>query len=191
MSGLEKIVNQILDEAKSKADDIIKDAKETVKEIQDQASKERSADEAELNAKLLAEEKNYQERMASSVEFKRRKALLSAKQNLITEIIDKAYERMVRQEDGEYFKMIWKLLEKAATDGDGVICFSKEDLKRLPADADEKVRTIAAAKGGKLSISKETRDIESGFILAYGGIEENCTLKALFDSKKDELFKKR
>ena len=45
----------------------------------------------------------------------------------------------------------------------------------------------AAEKGGSLVLSKEQKAIEDGFILVYGGIEENCTLKALLDAKKDEL----
>ncbi len=30
-------------------------------------------------------------------------------------------------------------------------------------------------------------NIDNGFILAYGGIEENCTIRAMFDAKRDEL----
>ena len=34
---------------------------------------------------------------------------------------------------------------------------------------------------------KEPRPIEDGFVLVYGGIEENCTFRALMDAKKDQL----
>ena len=30
-------------------------------------------------------------------------------------------------------------------------------------------------------------NIDNGFILTYGGIEENCTIRAMFDAKRDEL----
>ena len=33
-------------------------------------------------------------------------------------------------------------------------------------------------------ISEEARKIDGGFILVYGGIEENCTIKAVFDDEK-------
>ena len=56
----------------------------------------------------------------------------------------------------------------------------------MPSDFEEKIIAAAAEKGGSLVLSKE-RSIEDGFILVYGGIEENCTLKALLDAKKDEL----
>ena len=32
--------------------------------------------------------------------------------------------------------------------------------------------------------------MDGGFVLTYGGIEENCTIKALFDAKREELSDK-
>ena len=57
----------------------------------------------------------------------------------------------------------------------------------MPQDFEKKIAAAAEAKGGSLVLKKEPKAIEDGFILVYGGIEENCTLKALFDAKKDEL----
>ena len=45
----------------------------------------------------------------------------------------------------------------------------------------------AKEKGGSLTLGKEPGKIEDGFLLVYGGVEENCTLKALMDAKKDSL----
>ena len=50
---------------------------------------------------------------------------------------------------------------------------------------------IAAKKRRKTDSVKEGNDtIRGGFVLLYGGIEENCTFKAMFDSKKGELSDK-
>lgn len=57
----------------------------------------------------------------------------------------------------------------------------------MPADFEKRISAAAEEKGGSLVLSKEPKAIEDGFILVYGGIEENCTLKALLDAKKDEL----
>ena len=54
----------------------------------------------------------------------------------------------------------------------------------------EQAGEIAAGKGGSLKVSRETRDIPNGFVLVYGGVEENCTLKAMFEAKRDELADK-
>mgnify|MGYP000596436222 CR=1 FL=1 len=39
----------------------------------------------------------------------------------------------------------------------------------------------------ELVIDKEPANIKDGFVLVYGEIEENCTLKALFDSNIDRI----
>ena len=74
--------------------------------------------------------------------------------------------------------------------GEGKILFSKTDTERLPKDFAD---TLAAAleksgkEGAKLTVSGETRDIDGGFVLTYGGIEENCSFDALFDSAHEML----
>ena len=45
----------------------------------------------------------------------------------------------------------------------------------------------AQKKGGHLVVSKEPKDMDGGFVLVYGGIEENCTIRAMFHTKQDEL----
>ena len=57
----------------------------------------------------------------------------------------------------------------------------------MPADFRAGIGKISKAKGGSLKICRQEKGIEGGFVLAYGGIEENCTLRAMFDAKRDEL----
>ena len=71
--------------------------------------------------------------------------------------------------------------------GEGVICFAQRDLDRMPEGFSGKVKTAAAAKGGSLVLSPEPAELDGGFLLVYGGIEENCGIKAIFDSMKEEL----
>lgn len=42
----------------------------------------------------------------------------------------------------------------------------------MPQDFEAKIAKIAGDKGGSLTLGKEVRKIENGFVLAYGGIEE-------------------
>ena len=91
---------------------------------------------------------------------------------------------------GDELSMLLKLVGKYALAQDGVICFSAKDLERLPSGFEEQAGEIAAGKGGSLKVSRETRDIPNGFVLVYGGVEENCTLKAMFEAKRDELADK-
>ena len=52
------------------------------------------------------------------------------------------------------------------------------------------IQKTAAGKGGALSLSRDAKEMSGGFILVYGGIEENCTIRALFDAERDELSDK-
>ena len=83
--------------------------------------------------------------------------------------------------------MLLKMLGKYALPQDGEIFFSARDLKRMPAGFQDEVKKAAESKNGSLTVSEEGRNIENGFILAYGGIEENCTLQAMFDAKEIDL----
>ena len=82
------------------------------------------------------------------------------------------------------------MVQKYALPQEGIICFSQADLDRMPAGYPARLEKAAKEKGGALTVSKEGKNIENGFVLVYGGMEENCTLKAIFDEKKDDLSDK-
>lgn len=187
MTGLEKMTSQILDEAKTQADRKIAEAEGQAQKILDEAKAEAEKTAAGISKKSEMEVANYRERIASSIDLQKRTRILQAKQEMIEDILKRSYEKMADMEEGSYFDLILKMVENYADAQEGIIYFSKKDLSRMPAGFQEKIRSKAAAKGGALTISPEGADIENGFVLAYGGIEENCTLRAIFDAKKDEL----
>ena len=190
MTGLEKMKSQILDEAGKAADVKVAEAKAQAEELI-QAARTEAAREAEsISRKSEAEVANYKERAASSMDLQKRSRILEAKQAVIAEVLDKAYEKVSTMEKDEYFSMLLKLVGKYALAQDGEICFSAQDLERLPSGFEEQAGEIAAGKGGSLKVSRETRDIPNGFVRVYGGVEENCTLKAMFEAKRDELADK-
>ena len=76
------------------------------------------------------------------------------------------------------------MVEKFSLPQPGEIYFSAADLARLPADFDSRLEK--AAKGA-LQRSSETRPIDGGFVLTYGGVEENCSIEALFYAAREEL----
>lgn len=187
MTGLDKMINQILDEANSSANDTLEKARHTSQEIMDTAKAEADKLEKEISAKSQADIANFKDRMVSSNDLKRRTAILTAKQEVIADVLAKAYESIMSKGDAEYFDIIRKMLGEFTHAEAGVVYFSARDAERLPSGFEKEAEEIAAKKGGSLAVSKETRNIDGGFVLAYGGIEENCSIKALFDSKKDEL----
>ena len=190
MTGLEKIKSQILDEAKAAADSKIAEAKAKADEIVAQAEADAKKISETIAHKSELDTVNYNERTASSIDLQRRTKLLAAKQEMIQNVLDKAYQSLESMNEEEYFGVLLKLLARYALPQDGEIFFSAGDLQRMSDDFKNAVENTARDKGGSLKISAEERKIENGFVLAYGGIEENCTLQAMFDEKKDELSDK-
>lgn len=187
MTGLEKIISQIEQEAKdasaeilAKADKecagILADAKATCGEI----TAKSVADCAALRADLLA-------RAESGAQMQRKNRILAAKQEIIRDVIEKAMDKLLHQQNIDYFVLLGKMAERNARSGNGVMYLSGEDLARLPAYFPRKLNEIGEAKGGTLVLSEEPREIKGGFILAYGGIEENCSFEALFEAEKERL----
>ena len=187
MTGLEKMKNKILDEAKSLAEAKVSDAENQAQEILEAAKAEAAKTAAGISQKSEADVANYTERIASSIDLQRRTRVLSAKQEVIAEVLNKAYEKLKAMETADYFAMMMKILDKYVLAQAGEIYFSQADVNRMPADCRAEIEKIAKAKGGSLKICSQEKGIEGGFVLAYGGIEENCTLRAMFDAKRDEL----
>ncbi len=186
MSGLDKIKSQILEDANAAAAERIARAKEEADAIVAKAEEEVAA-ESEKNAQRTEEKvKNYAERIESACDMQRRKALLNAKQGMITDVLDKAYERVLTLPADKYFAMVLNILAQYAQPEEGVMYFNKADLARLPEGFEAEVEKIAKSKGGSLTISNETKEKDGGFVLVYGGIEENCTIGAMFSARRDE-----
>lgn len=190
MTGLDKMKSQILDEAKALADSKIDSAKAKACDIIRDAKAEAEKASESISQKSQADVSNYKERVVSSIDLQKRTKVLETKQEVIAQVIDKAYDSLKVMDSSEYFSMLMKMVEKYTLPQEGEIFLSPNDLGRMPSGFEAEVSEAAKAKGGALTISKEGRNIENGFVLAYGGIEENCTLKAMLDAKKDELSDK-
>lgn len=187
MSGLEKIRDRILREAEEAAAEKMHEAEDKASEIKSEAVREADQIAKDVQAKAETEIKAYSERVDSSIDLEHRTRILAAKQEIIGDVIDEAKKRILGLSDREYFDLLLKLMEKNIREGEGVIYFSEEDHDRIPSGFSFEVQELAKKHGGELSISTECRKIGPGFVLSYGGIEENCTFDALFAEKKDDL----
>ena len=188
MTGLEKILKAIEDEAQAKADEIIGEAKRAADEILAAAKLEGERQSADIAQKTTDEINNIISRAESAAVLMERKAILEAKQEIIGETISKARASLSRLSDEEYIEVILKLIKKYAHNEPGQIVFSAADRKRLPADFADRVKAVLSEKSGaSLSVSEKTADLGGGFLLVYGDIEENCSFDALFEAAREDL----
>ena len=188
MSGLDNIVEEIRNQSKQEADEILKEADVFCKDYMNKIKKDVEVEVVSIEKKALADRKLYEEKTVSGMEFLERNSILRAKQQVIEQAIDKARESIAGLNDESALSACQFLnIRKNVQQGKGKICFSKKDLDRIPNGFEDRVKEIVAENQGELVIDKEPANIKDGFVLVYGEIEENCTLKALFDSNIDRI----
>lgn len=191
MSGLDKMKAQIIAEAQENAKEILAQAHAQADSIIGEAKAQAEKDARKIVAQAEARAEDSVKRLASSSDMRKRKAVLEAKQEVISEVLEDVYKAVGELDDAAYFAMLEKVLEKYVLPEEGTICFTEKDRKRMPQGYMEKVYETAKKKGGSLELTETVPDgMDGGFILTYGGIEENCTIKALFDAKREELSDK-
>lgn len=187
MAGLDKIISQIKEESRETAARTLAAARVEADQILAEARKDAENECADIERRSRQAVANILERGRSAAELKKRGSILSEKQDLIGNTISRAKAELKGMETDAYFEMIQKLAVKSAQAGKGELLFSEKDLARMPEGFEDKLNAVLSDKGAALHISNATRDIDGGFVLTYGGIEENCSIDALFDSAHETL----
>ena len=181
MNGLDKIIAGIAQDAKSAAEQKRAEAQVAAERALERAREEAKAIEADAAQRAELEYRRIVARAHSTGEIAKKGVLLREKQKIIDDILNDAHVKLAGLEDQDYFAFLTRLLEKYAGTGAGEILLSPRDRSRVTAE----FRFAAEQKG--LEISEGTRDIDGGFVLSYGSIEENCSLSALMESERDHL----
>lgn len=182
MTGLEKITSEIKADADKSVAAIIDKANAEAKSILAGAEKEAAEAVAKINHDVSVRLSASKSTAESAAALRKRRLILEEKQKLIGEVIEEAKNIIYALPDNVYFEKILKLAEKNVSPAEGTIIFNAKDLSRLPADFETKLNVVAVAKGGKLTVSKETRPIDGGFVLLYEGIDQNCSITSLFET---------
>lgn len=190
MAGLDKIIKQILDDASNEASELKMKAEQEAASIREKAKEDCHKIDQEADSRLEVLKARYKEKSSSSAQLRKRQLILEAKQRLISETLDKAYDALLQKDEETYFAFIKRMLQKFTQAKAGEICFSQKDLDRMPPDFETEISRIAEEKGGALRLSEHGCQIDGGFILVYGGIEENCSFKAIFNAQRNELSDK-
>lgn len=188
MAGIEKMTETILADARAEAESIIEAARKAADEEKQAANNAISLQRDQNSSGIEKELEDIRQRAESARDLTRRKMILSKKQEIIARIIEKVRMSMHDADTESYFSHLYSILERYSKGEEGSICLNANDLNRLPSDFAQKVDAIAQKKGGKLEVSAVPYDIEDGFLLIYGGTEENCSFRSLIDAQKDSLY---
>ncbi len=187
MTGLEKMKSRILEEARSSAEVKIQDAQRQAQELLDEKKGQPERAAAAILAKARADAEGLKEKAVSASDLERRTKLLSARQEIIGEVLAEAYRKIKDMDAAAYFGLVEKLLAHYVLPQEGEIHFSPADAQRMPAGFEATIQEAARAKGGALTLAEGSALVPAGFVLVYGGVEENCTFKAIFETRRDEM----
>lgn len=187
MTGLDKIIERILAGAQLEADGIISQAKSEAAEIIRQAGEQTDAEASALIEKTREQAVLIGRLSDSGSELERKKQLLGIRRRMIDDVINEAVERLRRLPAGEYFAVCEKLACRYAEPKAGEIVLSKADLGRVPEGFVEALNKKLAGKGASLSLATDTVESGGGFVLRYGGVEENCAFAAIVEQDREAL----
>ena len=169
MAGLETILQKIALEGQQEAQDVLHDA---------QAQADAFIAQAQADAVQILH--------ASQLSF--RQGVLAKKQQLIQQALLEAKEALLHQPAQSYFRFCLALVVKCAQEGQkGTVAFCARDLARLPEDWENQMSEALQKKNAALSVDPVAVHIEGGCILRYGGVEENCSVEALFIAEAEKL----
>ena len=176
MAGLDKIIGEIHAESDGLIREVLDRAQKEAAQIRSEAEKKAGDSVERIRRESDARLADSKSRAQSAAALTKRQLLLQEKQNLIGEVLEKAKETFLALPEAEYFDTLLALLKK-----------NERDRKRRPADFEKKAEEAAKAKGGSLRVSEKTREIDGGLILVYEGIEQNCSVDALFETNIEML----
>ena len=177
MTGADKIIEKITRDALAKSEEILARAEAQAEQALAQAAAQ--AQGASGTAIAAAEEKAASDIAAarSRTAMTEKRILLQMKNEVIGQAIASALARLQALPEAEYFNMLARLAAEYAQPGPGVMRLAQRDLDRLPPDFSP----------AGVSISPQPAEIEGGFILAYGDIEQNCSFEALVSARLDDI----
>ena len=180
MKGLDRITERIEQDAKQKAEAIIKQAEESAAQLMAEASRECEAEVALIDKKADTDAEQLVQSARMSMEFERKRNLLTKKQEIISHVFNTALERLLGMPGDDYTKLLAATALRAVTDGEGgelllnpsdrdkhgaaVVDMVNASLMgdKISSAADVVKEVLSGLKGGKLpSIAKLAEDMTS------------------------------
>lgn len=210
MTGLDKIKERILADAKEDARRILETAQADCRQMAEKYAAEADETRERIAARAEREGERVIASARSDAAMARRNILLHTRAALVDEAFERAREQLLDNSGNKYRELLTALLVGALADiaasedasaalGDEVpecaayeALFNAEDRTRHGAavvDAARRTATrrVGAARAAKLCLSADTAPIDGGVVLRCGDVETNCSLSMLLAQLRTEL----
>lgn len=189
MSGIDKIKERILKEARDKADKNIENGKNEVLQILNSAEKEALDKKSIIIKKAEINADEIKKSMISIAESESRKAIFMHKQKILDDTFDKAMHKLCLVPLNEYLSMLEQIILSSVETGSEELILNQKDKDRIGESFIQNINKKLEQKGlkGNIKISQTTVDILGGFVLKNGNIEFNNSFETLFRINKEYL----
>ncbi|MDU4046808.1 MAG: V-type ATP synthase subunit E [Peptoniphilus harei] len=174
MAGLENILNKIIEDAKTKADEIIKEAEEKQHLVVEKREDDAKFLADKINEISKKEREEILKRAKSSAELKARDNILAEKHKLIDKVLEEAVAELENLSEEDFIKFV-KNNVKGVEDKNSIL------------DVPSKYRD--AVKNVNLGFKVSETDVERGFVLHNGNLIYNGDFKSIVKSEREDLEK--
>ncbi len=185
MNGIENIVARIGEDAAREAASITENAQAQAEAVLTDCRAKAEQEAAAIVARGKAQAETKEERLVNTARLEAKKELLGAKQAMVDEAFSRALEQLGKLEQGKLTALLAGLAATASSNGCEQVILSEKDRTACGAQVVEQANTLL--KGGKLTLSEESRPMAGGVILKDDKIETNCSFEVLLHLKREEL----
>lgn len=189
MSNIENITSKIKKDAEVQRDAILAQANENTTLIINKKESVAHKDAADFIEKSKKEAITKRSRIISSANLKVRNDKLVAKQNVISDIFEKAKQNLNAMSDDQFKEFVTNKILSANITGDENIIVNENKKAIIDADFIKglNAKLVSLNKKGKLKVADFNGAFNNGFIIEKDGIEINNTFDSLVDSLRDEM----
>ena len=183
----EQVTEKILADAKAEAEKIKSEAQE--KENTEQAKLNEQLGEYNKQTELLAQKAGEDKKahLLAAARMDIAKDYLAEKRKILDEVFAQARQKLQNLPDGEYCKLMTKLMLKAVETGDEEVIVDNNE-KRIDQKFIKNInRELGPGYKGNLRLSGEKQNLGGGFILKRGKIKNNVSLEVLLNQARKEL----
>lgn len=187
MDGLKEILSKIDSDNAAEIKEYVSAQNAETQKMTDEIINSARSEAEKILADAAKKTAQLSENSKSSCALYEKNRLLTEKLNIINNAVDTAAHSLKNMDSDEYFKAVETLVIKYSHNGEGELLMNERDRAAVPDGFMESLNKKLKKKNASVSLADESAKIDSGVIIRYGGIEENCTFGALIGEKRDEI----
>jgi len=187
--SLENILEKIRTDAEERASLIVRQAEDQAGQIMARSEHDAQEKAGQIIDEATRSARQKDKRMILAAQLASRKEILSEKQKAIRNCFESALKRLNGMPERDYLQLLKKMLLSSYTADFKEVIFSPQDSHRINQQfiQDVNMDLEKAGEKGRLTISREKREISGGFILKGDRVEVDNSFASLIKYLESDL----